>query len=326
MKKATFLSVLGAVVVLSSTIKLAYAQTAFPSQPIQIVVGFPPGGSADNAARVVGDGLGKELGQPVIVVNKPGAGTNIAAQFVSKAPADGYTLLFGGTSLVYSPGLLYPSMKVNLATDFSSIGGVVSSPLLLVVRQDSPYHDIKQLMSAAKAKPGDINYGSTGSGVSPQIAMEMLNARAGVKMTHVPYKGTAPMLTAILAGDVDVAFDVASSSVPMVQAGKMRALAVSSTTRLKFLPQVPTAEEAGYSGFDVTAWYGLSAPKGTPAAVVQKINVALQKVLANREVQSTLAKTGNDVMPGSSKDYQSFLSSEHQKWTTAVKQLGIKLD
>lgn len=300
------------------------AQSAFPSQPIQIVVGFTPGGSADTAARVVGEGMARELGQPVLVINKPGAGTNVAAQFVAKAPADGYTLLFGGTSLVYSPGLLYPAMKANLAKDFAPVGGVVSSPILLVVRQDSPYRDVKQLMAAAKAKPQAINYGSTGAGVSPQVAMEMLNARAGVAMTHVPYKGTAPMLTAILAGDIDVAFDVASSSVPMVQSGKMRALAVSSARRMKVLPQVPTVAEAGYPGFDVSAWYGLSAPKGTPAAVVQKLNAALQKALANPDTQNTLATTGNEVMPGSPAGYQAFLASEYQKWNDAVKPLNLQ--
>ncbi|GAB2475803.1 tripartite tricarboxylate transporter substrate binding protein [Comamonas humi] len=317
---------LGAVLALCGGLGLAQAQTAFPKQPIQIVVGFTPGGSADTAARIVGEGLGRELGQPVIVVNKPGAGTTIAAQFVSKAPADGYTLLFGGTSLVYSPGLLYPSMKENLATDFAAVGSVVSSPLLLVVRQDSPYQDIRQLMAAAKSKPGQVNYGSTGAGVSPQIAMEMLNARAGASMLHVPYKGTAPMLTAILSGDIEVAFDVASSSVPMVQGGKMRGLAVSGAKRMKVLPQIPTVAESGYPGFDVTAWYGLSAPKGTPAAVVAKLNAALQKVLANPDTQNNLAATGNEVMPGSPADYQAFLNSEHRKWGDAVRQLNIKLD
>lgn len=326
MKKFKLIPSLATVLVLSGSATLAAAQAAFPNQPIQIVVGFTPGGSADTTARIVGDGLGRELGQPVIVVNKPGAGTNIAAQFASKSPADGYTLLFGGTSLVYSPVLLYPGMKANLATDFAAVGGVVSSPILMVVRADSPYKDLKQIMAAAKAKPRALNYGSTGTGVSPQIGMEMLNAKAGVEMTHVPYKGTAPMLTAILGGDIDVAFDVASSSAPMVQAGKMRALAVSSTKRLDILPQVPTVAEAGYPGFDLTTWYGLSAPKGTPEAVIKKINAALQKVLANPETQRTLAATGNEVIPGSPANYQAFLDSEKKKWSDAVKQLNIKLD
>lgn len=326
MKKFKLVQSFAAVLALSGGATLAVAQTAFPSQPIQIVVGFTPGGSADTTARIVGDGLGRELGQPVIVVNKPGAGTNIAAQFVSKSPADGYTLLFGGTSLVYSPVLLYPGMKANLATDFAAVGGVVSSPILMVVKADSPYKELKQIIADAKARPKALNYGSTGAGVSPQIAMEMLSARAGVEMTHVPYKGTAPMLTAILGGDIDVAFDVASSSAPMVQSGKMHALAVSSTKRLDILPQVPTVAEAGYPGFDVSTWYGLSAPKGTPAAVIQKINAALQKVLANRETQRNLASTGNEVMPGSPADYQAFLNSEKKKWSEAVKQLNIKLD
>ncbi len=298
----------------------------FPSQPIQIVVGFTPGGSADTTARIVGDGISRELGQPVVIVNKPGAGTNIAAQFVSKAPADGYTLLFGGTSLVYSPGLLYPSMKANLAKDFTPVGGVVKVPLLLIVKQDSPVRDVKQLMAAARSKPGQVNYGSTGAGVSPQIATEMLNGKAGVVMTHVPYKGTAPMLTAMLAGDIDVAFDVASSSGPMIQAGKLRGLAVSSAARLRMFPDIPTIAESGYPGFDVATWYGLVAPQGTPAAVAQKINAALQKVLANPEIGKTLADNGNEVMPGSPAAFQSFLNSEYRKWNDTVKALNIKLD
>lgn len=298
----------------------------FPSQPIQIVVGFTPGGSADTTARIVGDGISRELGQPVVIVNKPGAGTNIAAQFVSKAPADGYTLLFGGTSLVYSPGLLYPSMKANLAKDFTPVGGVVKVPLLLIVKQDSPVRDVKQLMAAARSKPGQVNYGSTGAGVSPQIATEMLNGKAGVVMTHIPYKGTAPMLTAMLAGDIDVAFDVASSSGPMIQAGKLRGLAVSSAARLRMFPDIPTIAESGYPGFDVATWYGLVAPQGTPAAVAQKINAALQKVLANPEIGKTLADNGNEVMPGSPAAFQSFLNSEYRKWNDTVKALNIKLD
>lgn len=298
----------------------------FPSQPIQIVVGFTPGGSADTTARIVGDGISRELGQPVVIVNKPGAGTNIAAQFVAKAPADGYTLLFGGTSLVYSPGLLYPSMKANLAKDFTPVGGVVKVPLLLIVKQDSPVRDVKQLMAAARSKPGQVNYGSTGAGVSPQIATEMLNARAGVVMTHIPYKGTAPMLTAMLAGDIDVAFDVASSSGPMIQAGKLRGLAVSSAARLRMFPDIPTIAESGYPGFDVATWYGLVAPQGTPAAVAQKINAALQKVLANPEIGKTLADNGNEVMPGSPAAFQSFLNSEYRKWNDTVKASNIKLD
>ncbi|WP_236903669.1 Bug family tripartite tricarboxylate transporter substrate binding protein [Cupriavidus malaysiensis] len=298
----------------------------FPSQPIQIVVGFTPGGSADTTARIVGDGISRELGQPVVIVNKPGAGTNIAAQFVAKAPADGYTLLFGGTSLVYSPGLLYPSMKANLAKDFTPVGGVVKVPLLLIVKQDSPVRDVKQLMAAARSKPGQVNYGSTGAGVSPQIATEMLNARAGVVMTHIPYKGTAPMLTAMLAGDIDVAFDVASSSGPMIQAGKLRGLAVSGAARLRMFPDIPTIAESGYPGFDVATWYGLVAPQGTPAAVAQKINAALQKVLANPEIGKTLADNGNEVMPGTPAAFQSFLNSEYRKWNDTVKALNIKLD
>lgn len=298
----------------------------FPSQAIQIVVGFTPGGSADTTARIVGDGLGRELGQPIIIVNKPGAGTNIAAQFVSKAPADGYTLLFGGTSLVYSPGLLYPSMKANLAKDFTPVGGVVKAPVILIVKHDSPVRDIKQLVALAKSKPRQVNYGSTGAGVSPQIAMEMLNAKAGITMTHVPYKGTAPMLTAMLSGDIDVAFDVASSSAPMIQAGKLRGLAVSGATRMKMFPDIPTIAESGYPGIDVTTWYGLVAPQGTPAAVVQKINGALQKVLAKPELQKMLADNGNEVMPGSPAAFQSFLTSEHRKWNDTVKQLNIKFD
>lgn len=296
----------------------------FPMQPIQIIVGFTPGGSADTTARLVGDGLGRELGQAVIVVNKPGAGTNIAAQFVAKAPADGHTLLFGGTSLVYSPGLLYPSMKANLARDFAPVGGLVKVPNILVVRQDSPLRDVRQLVAQAKSRPGGVNYGSTGAGVSPQIAMEMLSARAGMRMTHVPYKGTAPMLTGILAGDVDVAFDIASSSGPMIQAGKMRGLAVSGATRLKTLPQIPTIAESGYPGFDVTSWYGLVAPQGTPEAVIHKLNAALQKVLAQPDIQTTLAASGNEVMPGTPADFQAFLAAEHRKWNDAVRQLDLR--
>jgi tripartite-type tricarboxylate transporter receptor subunit TctC len=298
----------------------------YPNQPIQIVVGFPPGGSADTTARIIGEGLGKELGQPVIVVNKPGAGTNIGAQFVSKASADGYTLLFGGNTLVYSPVLLYPTMKANLAQDFAPIGGVVTIPLVLVTRFDSPFRNIQQLVAAAKAKPGQLNYGSTGSGVITQIAVEMLNAKAGISMTHVPYKGTAPMLTGMLSGDIEVAFDVLSSSASMMQAEKLRGLAVSGSKRSKLFPQIPTVAESGYPGFDAIGWYGLAAPRGTSPAIIAKLNAALQKVLANPQTQQTLASTGNEVMPGTPAEFQIFLTAERNKWTDAVKRLNIKLD
>jgi len=310
---------------LSAPIANAQEQN-YPNQPIQIVVGFPPGGSADSTARLIGEGLGKEFGQPVIVVNKPGAGTSIAAEFVAKAPADGYTLLLGGNTLVYGPGLLYPTMKSNLAQDFAPIGGVVTTPLILVTRSDSPFQNVQQLVAAAKSKPGQLNYGSTGSGIITQIAVEMLDARAGISMTHIPYKGTAPMLTAMLSGDIEVAFDVVSSSAPMIQAGRLRGLGISGSKRLKTFPQIPTIAESGYPGFDAIAWYGLAAPQRTPPAVVQKLNTALQKVLANPKTQQTLESTGNEVMSGTPADFQNFLNAERSKWTTAVKQLNIKLD
>ncbi len=322
----TYLATLLSLVCMLNAPSVTAQEQAYPSHPIQIVVGFPPGGSADSTARLIGEGLSKELGQPVLVINKPGAGTTIAADFVAKAPADGYTLLLGGNTLVYSPGLLYPTMKSNLAQDFAPIGGVVTIPLILVTRADSPFRDLQQLVAAAKSKPGQLNYGSTGSGVITQIAVEMLASRAGISMTHIPYKGTAPMLTGLLSGDIEIALDVVSSSAPMIQAGKLRGLGVSGLKRSKLLPQTPTIAESGFPGFDAIGWYGLAAPQRTPTAIVQKLNAALQKVLVNPQTQQLLASSGNEVMPGTPAEFQTFLTSERNKWTSTVKQLNIKLD
>jgi tripartite-type tricarboxylate transporter receptor subunit TctC len=297
----------------------------YPAKPIRLVVGFPPGGPADLVARVVGEKLARLLGQPVLVENRPGASQNIAADLVAKAAPDGYTLLMGSTAVAVNHHL-YKDMRFDVFTDLVPVGTAARTPLVVVANPGFPASTMKELVAQAQAQPGRINYGSGVRGSTTHLAVEAFKAQAGIFVTNIPYLGAGPMLTDLMGGQVSFAFDTMVTSMPLVKAGKLRALAVTSATRSPIAPELPTVAESGYPGFEAIGWFGILAPKGTPEPVVGKLNAALQRALAAPEVVQRIASAGGDVMPGSPQDFRRFMRSESEKWGAVIKRVGITLD
>lgn len=303
----------------------ALAQDAFPSRPVKIVVPFPPGGSSDSVARLLAKGMQEKLGQPIIVDNKGGAGTLIGTEIVAKSPADGYTLLWMTT-----PFAINESLRTNLPydtfKDFTPVVTVVAMPLVMIVPPNSPAKSVKDLVEIAKKSPGKLSYGSSGTGGSPHLAMEMFKSAAGVFINHIPYKGSAPAVSDLIAGQTDVVIDTIFLTTPQVKGGKARALAQTGTERSSYLPDVPTMREAGIEGYEATSWLGLAAPGGTPAPVVDKLNAVANEVLKSPAVREQLEKQGLTVIAGTPQDAARFLRTEVERWGKAVKNSGAKPD
>ena len=256
------------------------AQTEYPAKPIRLIVQFTPGTSTDIIGRLIGQKLGDAWGQPVVVENRPGAGAIIGTEAAAKAPADGYTLVMAVSSAFgINPGLV-PNLPYDVMRDFALITNVVLTPQTLIVPANSPAKSVKELVALAKAKPGTLNYGSLGSGSTSHLTMELFRATAGIQITHVPYKGSPPAYTDLFSGNIQLMFDAVPAVIPHAKSGKLRALAVGSSTRSPFLPDVPTVAESGYPGFEAVGWIGLAAPAKTPEAVLNKINAEVVKILA----------------------------------------------
>ncbi|MCS6764966.1 MAG: tripartite tricarboxylate transporter substrate binding protein [Candidatus Protistobacter heckmanni] len=303
----------------------ARAQGSYPDHAVRIIVPYTPGGFNDAMARLFGKRLQEAFGQPFIVDNKPGGGTIVGTDLASKSPADGYTLLIQGFPLIVNQHL-YAKLPYYSRNAFMPVilGG--ETPNVLLVRADSPFKTMKQLIDAAKAKPGQINYASAGNGTSLHLAMEYFKSVTGTDMNHIPYKGSAPMVNDLLCGQVDVMFDNLPNALPQVKAGKMRALAVSVPKRLSELPDIPTVAEQGYPGFDVTVWYGLFAPAGTPAAIVAKLNAELAKAMKTDAMKASFRAQGVEPIGGSVEDYQKFNRAQDEKWGAVIRKSGIKAD
>ncbi len=268
--------VLGTVAGLALGTGLPAAAQAFPSKPIRIVVPFPAGGGTDTIARALGDAMARDLGQPVIVDNKAGAGTVIGNDAVAKSPADGHTLLLTTNALAIVPSL-YPKLPYAPATAFASVALLGRAPSVVVVRQDSPIASASAMLAQMRAQPGRLTYGSAGNGTSTHLAAELLKTRAKVFVTHVPYRGASPMVTDVLGGQLDLGFATLPSVAPMIAAGRLRALAVTGPVRSPLLPQVPTLAESGVPGYEAEVWYGVFAPAGTPPSVLQQLHAALAR-------------------------------------------------
>src|SRR4051812_26876425 len=253
----------------------AAAAGPYPDKPIRLLVPYPPGGITDVLTRSVAELLRKELGQPVIVDNKPGANTALAAQALAASPADGYTIMMAAAATVVMNPLLNPKLGYDPARDFTAVGRVAETPLVLVVRTESPARTLADLIATAKAKPGDSSFASTGMGSTLHLAGELLQLETGTQMLHVPYKGSAPALNGVLGGETQFMIDSVGSSIPLIKGGKLRAIAVTSAKRLPALPDVPTVAESGVPGFDVSTWFGLLVPKQTPPAIVTRLNAAI---------------------------------------------------
>lgn len=291
---------------------------AYPEKPIKIVVPFSPGGGADLIARTLAVDLAKELGQPVIVDNKPGAGTVIGSDQVAKSAPDGYTLLLSSIAHSVNPSL---SEKLPYSTekDFVPVAMLVRSPNVLVVRADSPYKSVKDIIEAAKAKPGKLTYASPGNGTSSHLAGALFEDLGKVRLQHVAYKGSGPALTDLLGGQTDILFGTSGSVGSFIDSGKLRPLAVTSAARSTAYPNVPTMVESGVAGYVTEGWYGLHAPAGTPPAVIDKLNAAARKASATDFFKSKLVHEGMVVHTGSPTDYDNYVRAEIARWSKLVK-------
>lgn len=301
------------------------AAQAFPNKPIKIVVPYTPGGPTDIPARLVGQKLAELLGQPIVIDNKPGAGGNLGADAVAKAPADGYTLLLVTTGHAINPAL-YPKLAYDLTKDLAPVSQLTSSPMVVAVNPGLGVNTIKDLIALAKAKPGTLNFASAGNGASTHLAPELFSMMAGVKMNHIPYKGSAPALTDVMAGNAQIAFDFMISAMPHVRSGKLKGLATTGAARSPAAPDLPTVAEAGVPGFEVVGWNGVMAPAGTPPDVIAKLNGAIKQALAMPDVVERLTGPGANVVWNTPADFGSFVKAEVAKWDKVVKASGAKID
>jgi len=309
----------------SAALVPAAAQPAFPDKPIKIQVGYAPGGSADTLARLIGQALGQAFGQPVIIENRPGASGNIAAAYVSRSAADGYTLFLGSNATAINM-TLYHGLTYDLRKSFAPVGMIATFPNILVVNPSFPARNLQEFISYTRQHPGKVNFGSSGTGSSTHLSGVLFEQQAQVSMTHVPYKGSAPALTDLMGGQIDAMFDNAPSSLPYVQNGKLRALAVTSDTPMKTAPNVATAASQGMPDFRVKSWYGLFAPAGTPAPVVQRLNTAINQALGQADVQAKLADLGVQGEPGTPAAFTAYVDGEIDRWAAVVKASGATVE
>ena len=302
----------------------AAAQT-YPARAVRIVVGFPPGGTSDILARTIAARLNEPLGQPVVVENRTGAGGNIGAESVAKAAPDGYTLLMGTTSQAISQSL-YRKLNYDLVRDFAPITQAVNYSNLLVVHPSAGVSTVAELLALARAKPGVLNYGTAGNGTPPHMTGELFKSTTGVNIQHVPYKGGAPAIVDLVAGQIPVMFDNVPPLLPHVRSGRIRALANTSLTRLAVLPDVPTLDESGLKGFDAVGWNGLLAPAGTPREIVARLHSEVARILRAPEVRDQLTAQGADIVANSPDEFAVWIRGEVRKWAGVVRDSGAKLD
>lgn len=315
----------------SLSIALAFFITAaaaqdYPAKPIKLIVPFPPGGGTDISARTVANKLSEGGKWTFVVENKPGAGGNLGVEQAVRSPADGYTLVIGQTSNLAINPALYAKLPYDPLRDLSPVVLLVSAPVVLVVTVNSKYKSLADLIAAAKNDPGAITYASPGNGTVSHLGGELLQRAAGVKLTHVPYKGASQALTDTLGGQVQSFMSSVPSALGQLRGGKLRALAVTSAKRSPELPAVPTVAESGYPGFEANTWYGLLVPAGTPAPIIALLNTEVNRVLAMPEVRARLASEGGDTLGGSSERFAAFLAAEHLKWGRVVRESGARVD
>jgi len=313
------------VVVLALIAAGAGAQS-YPTKPIRLVVPFPAGGTTDILAREVGQRLSLSLGQSVVVDNRPGAGGNIGSELVAKSAPDGYTLLMATVGTHAINPSLYAKMPYDHVKDFAPVVLVAGVPNVLEVTPSLPVNSVADLIKLAKEKPGQINFASSGNGTSIHLSGELFKTMAGVDMTHVPYKGSAPALTDLIGGQVQVMFDNLPSSLPQIKAGKLRAIAVTSAERAPALPNVPTIAESGLPGFEATSWFGLVAPAGTPPAIIARINADVNQWLQSPEAREKLLAQGAAAAGGTPEQFAAYIRTETEKWARVVKASGAKVD
>lgn len=303
----------------------AQAQS-YPSKPIRFVVGFTAGGASDITARIVGQKLSEHFGQPVIIDNRAGASGTIAASIVAKAPPDGYTLLSGATSiLAINPGL-FDKLDYDSLRDFAPVSQTVLMPQLLVVHPAVKATTLKELLALAKARPGELNYSSSGTGSSSHLAMELLKYMAGINVVHVPFKGSGQAMPNLLAGQIQLVIDPIPTSLPHVKTGRLRAIAISTVKRSPAIPEVPTIAEAGVPGYDSSLWYGVLLPARTPPAIVAKLSETVNAILRERDVVERFAGLGADPLGSSPAEFGKYIRDEFGKWGKVIKAVGIRAE
>ncbi|WP_223851270.1 Bug family tripartite tricarboxylate transporter substrate binding protein [Cupriavidus pauculus] len=301
----------------------AGAAETFPSKPLRLVVPFTPGGTTDILARLVAQKTGEVLGQSIVVDNRPGAGGNIGAEAVARSTPDGYTLLMGTLGTQVTNQFIYARMPYDSAKDFTPVTLVANSPNVLLINSTLDAHSIGELIALARREPGKINYASTSTGGSPHLSGELLNMMAGTRMQHVPYKGAAPAMTDLLAGQVNLMFDNLPSALAQIQAGKVKALAVTGTKRASVLPSVPTVRESGLPGYEVNSWFGLLVPAGTPPERVRQLQQAVDKVLAMPEVKRRIEELGAEPGGEGSAAFAKQIGGDTEKWSRVIRTAGI---
>ena len=297
----------------------------YPAKPIRVVVPFPPGGGTDFMARVVMQRVGESLGGTVVVENRGGAGSSIGTEIVAHSPADGYTVLIVSGAHAINPGL-YKKLPYDSVRDFAPVTMFASGPSLLVVHPSVPAKTVKELIALARSRPGQLNYASAGIGTPPHLAGELFNTMARVKLVHVPYKGNGPAYTDLIGGHVSVMFPNVSTAMAHVRSGKLRALAVTTLKRTPSAPELPTISEAGVPGYDVSSWYGLLAPAGTPAALVSRLQREVAKVLRFPDVAEKLTSQGLDIVGSTPEEFLALIKTEIPKWAKVIQASGAKVD
>lgn len=300
---------------------------SYPSRPITWVVPFPPGGVTDTSARLVARKMGELLGQQVVVENKPGAGGSLGTEYVARAAPDGYTVLYGTQGTLAANLALYPTLRYNPTKDFVPVHGMLLSPLVLVVEASRSWKSVEHLARHARARPGALNYASAGNGTATHLTAELFASEAGVKITHVPYKGSAPALQDLIGGHMDLMFDYIPVVQPHVKAGRLRALAVMTDKRVDALPTVPTIVEAGLPGAQSSAWSSMMAPAGTPAPVVARLADAMRAALEDKDLMQPMVSTGSvPMLDLRGEKFRKFIALEQRKWAEVVRRSGAKLE
>jgi tripartite-type tricarboxylate transporter receptor subunit TctC len=302
----------------------AWAQDTYPSKPITLICPYTPGGNADQRSRQIGRFISSALGQPVLVDNKAGAGGNIGTDAIAKAKPDGYTIGMGNFAPLAVNASMFEKMTFDPAKDLTPICLIEKGPLILMVRPDSPFRSVKDIIAAAKAKPGKVTFASGGLGGSHHLSGELFKQIAAVDMTHVPYKGGAQATTDLLGGQVDLMFEQMYAAAPSIRAGKLRALAITSKTRSPLFPEVPTMIEAGVTGFEVQNWQGLIGPAGLPANIVKLLNDHCNKALADPAIRQQMLGQGNEIGGGTPEQFAAFIKSEAARWGKVVKTAHIR--
>lgn len=315
-----------AVALLCAAAPVTVSAQAYPSKTIRWVVPFPPGGGTDLISRTLAQKLAEAVGQQVVVDNRPGSGGTLGLAIAAKLPADGYNIVLGQLANVAIAPALYPKLPYHSVKDFQPVTLVLSSPLILVAHPSFPARTVKELIAVARAKPDAVTFGSPGNGTGGHLSMELIKTTAGLKMTHVPYKGASPAFTGLLGGEIAIYMSSIPPALPMLNAGRVKALGVTSATRMASLPNVPTISETGLPGYEVSNWWGVMVPAGIPKDILGRLHAELMKILKLPDVQSRFQGEGGDVTPLTPEQFATFINAEIAKWDKAVRASGAKVD